>query len=264
MSDESGAPKKQEQTPKQPGGEKPAGKRKRKKPNFNKPFLVAGIALGIVSGLPFLNFANMILFAWAWIAGILAAKIFSGIYPKIKLQHGAIVGAIAGILGAVIATPLSAGSSWAISKWAFKNANAHEIMRNVNMPWKSGNQQQANLLNDVLLRWFPRPHHAFAIMSWNKVDYAGYYVDKKGTRLSDPESTGVPVRISAGTAVVRIVLHFLFLEVGFFIFGTVGGIIGASIYTYKPPEQARPPDADAEAAKTGAPEPTAAGPEKSV
>ncbi|MHC4661781.1 MAG: hypothetical protein ACYS8W_08835 [Planctomycetota bacterium] len=224
-----------------PGAKPDAPAKKRKKPNFNKAFVVSGIFIGIMSGLPFLNYLNMIIFLWAWIGGIAAAKIFSRIYPRIELMHGAICGAIAGMLGALIAVPLSAGNSYILTKYVFK-ANAHEILRHVQMPWDSA-PERANLLNDVLLKWFPRPHHPFAHMSWYETDNFGRYMAPGGLRCVDYDPpVQIPKWISMGTAAKRIVLHFFFLEVGFFICGTLGGIIGASLFAYKPPRAEKPPE----------------------
>ena len=85
--------------------------KKKKKPNFNKPWKRAAILLGILSGLPFVNLMNLVIFFWAWVAGFLAAKGLSKEFPRMQTSHAAVAGLFTGAIGAIIGCILIAGTS---------------------------------------------------------------------------------------------------------------------------------------------------------
>jgi hypothetical protein len=76
-------------------------------PSKTQPALLGGIALGVLSALPVINLANCCC-AWILFGGGLAAYLLQQNYPdRISIGDGAIVGLMAGAIGAIIAALLS-------------------------------------------------------------------------------------------------------------------------------------------------------------
>ncbi len=86
--------------------------------DWKKPALIGGLIVGIASIIPFLSYANFCLCAWAWIGGIVAARMVTSrsIHP-LTYSDGAKIGLAAGIIGGliyfVIAAPLM---TWQMEK----------------------------------------------------------------------------------------------------------------------------------------------------
>jgi hypothetical protein len=71
--------------------------------NKLKPALIGGVVLGILSVIPFVNFLNICCCLWAIVGGLLATKLYVDSSPiPATAGDGAIVGALAGLVGAVI------------------------------------------------------------------------------------------------------------------------------------------------------------------
>ncbi len=67
--------------------------------------LVAGIVIGLLGNLPLLNLVNCILCAWVWLGGALAVWIYrrlQGAQPALTGGQGAGLGALSGVIGAVV------------------------------------------------------------------------------------------------------------------------------------------------------------------
>ena len=72
--------------------------------NKLKPALIGGIVLGILSSIPFVNFANACCCLWAILGGLLATYLYVKNSPTpVNAGDGAIVGALAGVVGGLIA-----------------------------------------------------------------------------------------------------------------------------------------------------------------
>ncbi len=68
-----------------------------------RPALIGGVILGLLSAIPFVNFVNACCCAWAIIGGIVAAYLYIKSSPTpVKTGDGAMIGALAGLVGAVI------------------------------------------------------------------------------------------------------------------------------------------------------------------
>ena len=68
-----------------------------------KPALIGGVAVGLLSAIPFVNMVNMCCCAWAIVGGVLAANMYiKNSTSPVSTGDGAQVGAIAGVVGAVI------------------------------------------------------------------------------------------------------------------------------------------------------------------
>jgi len=80
--------------------------------NKLKPALIGGVVLGLLSAIPFINWANICCCLWAIVGGALASYVYiKGSPTPAKAADVAIVGVIAGVIGAaiyvVIGIPLS-------------------------------------------------------------------------------------------------------------------------------------------------------------
>ena len=71
--------------------------------NKLKPAIIGGVVLGILSVIPFVNILNVCCCLWAILGGLLATKLYVDNSPTpANAGDGAIVGAIAGLVGALI------------------------------------------------------------------------------------------------------------------------------------------------------------------
>ncbi len=83
--------------------------------NKLKPALIGGVVLGILSVIPFVNFANACCCLWAILGGMLATNLYVRNSPTpVNAGDGAIVGALAGIVGGVIAFVLGVPIDYAM------------------------------------------------------------------------------------------------------------------------------------------------------
>lgn len=72
-----------------------------------QPALLGGVAIGVLSALPLINLVNFCCCAWVVFGGGLAAYLMQQNHPaRVSTGDGAIVGLMAGALGAVIGTVL--------------------------------------------------------------------------------------------------------------------------------------------------------------
>jgi hypothetical protein len=68
-----------------------------------KPALIGGVVLGLLSVIPFVNFVNVCCCLWAILGGLLASYLYIKNSPTpASAGDGAILGAFAGLVGAVI------------------------------------------------------------------------------------------------------------------------------------------------------------------
>lgn len=75
------------------------------KPEYFRPALIAGAVAGLLSGLPFIGAGNCICCLWIVGGAAIAAKMLAGQTPGLLTSgDGAIVGALTGIVAAVVDT----------------------------------------------------------------------------------------------------------------------------------------------------------------
>jgi hypothetical protein len=75
--------------------------------NKLKPAIIGGVVLGLLSVIPFVNFANVCCCLWAIVGGLLATFLYVKSSPTpVNAGDGAMVGGLAGVVGAVIAVVL--------------------------------------------------------------------------------------------------------------------------------------------------------------
>src|SRR5688500_19988055 len=71
--------------------------------NKVKPAVIGGVVLGLLSAIPFVNFVNACCCLWAILGGLLASYLYVKNSPTpVNAGDGAIVGAIAGVVGGLI------------------------------------------------------------------------------------------------------------------------------------------------------------------
>jgi hypothetical protein len=71
--------------------------------NKMKPAIIGGVVIGILSVIPFVNWANFCCCLWAILGGVVASFLYIKSSPvPVRAGDGAIVGALAGVVGAAI------------------------------------------------------------------------------------------------------------------------------------------------------------------
>ena len=84
-------------------------------PSKLQPALLAGVAIGVLSALPVVNLANFCCCAWVVAGGALAAYLMQQNLPApLSTGDGAIVGLMAGAIGALVGAVLSIPISLAL------------------------------------------------------------------------------------------------------------------------------------------------------
>jgi uncharacterized membrane protein YeaQ/YmgE (transglycosylase-associated protein family) len=67
--------------------------------------LISGVVMGLLGGLPLISVLNCVLCMWVWLSAILAVMLyrnFEGSKPKVTSGQGALLGLVAGVIGAFI------------------------------------------------------------------------------------------------------------------------------------------------------------------
>ena len=80
-----------------------------------KPALIGGVVLGILSVIPFISAGNLCCCLWAILGGMLASYLYIKNSPTpANAGDGAVLGAAAGAIGAVISVVLGVPIAWAM------------------------------------------------------------------------------------------------------------------------------------------------------
>jgi hypothetical protein len=72
---------------------------------------IAGAVSALLSAIPIINFVNCLLCAWLWLGGIFAVWLYrknAGGPTLVDTGRGAVIGLVAGLFGAVVASILTA------------------------------------------------------------------------------------------------------------------------------------------------------------
>ena len=110
--------------------------------NKVKPALIGGVLLGLLSVIPFVNALNVCCCLWAILGGMLASYLYVKNSPvPASAGDGAIIGALAGIIGAVISIILGIPINYAMGP----------TMRNLILSlFENVDRQQAELMRRQL------------------------------------------------------------------------------------------------------------------
>ena len=97
-----------------------------------QPAVVGGVAMGVLSALPVINFANCCC-AWILFGGALAAYLMQQNHSEpITIGDGAIVGLLAGVIGAFVAAIVSIPISLAMGP--LQSGIARDVLNNPDLP----------------------------------------------------------------------------------------------------------------------------------
>ena len=78
------------------------------KPSYAQPALIGGIVMGVLSALPLINAVNVCCCGWVIVGGVVAAYLLQQNQPTpISPGDGALVGLLAGLLGAFVQVAVS-------------------------------------------------------------------------------------------------------------------------------------------------------------
>src|SRR5687767_5879045 len=84
-------------------------------PSKLQPALLAGVAIGVLSALPVIQIGNFCCCAWVVIGGALAAHLMQQNHAApVSVGDGAVVGLMAGAIGAVVGSAISIPISLAL------------------------------------------------------------------------------------------------------------------------------------------------------
>src|SRR5687768_6546415 len=110
--------------------------------NKVKPALIGGVLLGLLSVIPFVNALNLCCCLWAILGGMLASYLYIKNSPTpASAGDGAIIGAIAGLIGAAISLILGIPISYAMG----------QTMRNLMLSMlENVDRQQAEMMRQQL------------------------------------------------------------------------------------------------------------------
>jgi hypothetical protein len=198
--------------------------KKKKKPNFSKPFIVSGVLLGVFAGAPVLNLGNYVFGLWGWIFGLFAAMMLSKQYKYFELAHGGMVGFFTGLIGSGIAMALDIGLCFAnISTFTLVPALAN--------------------VGKKLSFWIPPRFHDAIVLPPYKTLVEAVRIAKAANEQALP-----PEKVIAGHAFFMVPL----------LAGTaiLGGIIGFYLFAKPAPKRQAGPPRRRRPAAAPKPEPT--------
>jgi hypothetical protein len=198
----------------QPEADTPEEKKKRKKPNFSKPFIISGILLGVFAGAPFLNLGNYVFGMWGWIFGLLGAWFLSKEYKYFLPAHGGMVGFFTGLIGSGIAMAVDIGICLA-------GLSTFTLVPKL--------RPALEKITGIMSFWIPeRFYNAVILPTWGELHELERIADAAGTQAISPTMTLTGhaffmVPLLAGTAIV-------------------GGLIGWKLFAKEAPKKkAAPP-----------------------
>ena len=117
--------------------------------NKVKPALIGGVLLGLLSVIPFVNSLNICCCLWAILGGMLASYLYVKNSPTpASAGDGAIVGAIAGLVGAAISLILGIPISYAMGP-TMRNLMI-SLLENVDRQQAEMMRQQLELAGDAI------------------------------------------------------------------------------------------------------------------
>lgn len=117
--------------------------------NKLKPALIGGVLLGLLSVIPFVNAVNICCCLWAILGGMLASYLYVKNSPTpASAGDGAILGAIAGLIGAAISLVLGIPISYAMGP-TMRNLML-SMLENVDRQQAEAMRRQLEMTGDAL------------------------------------------------------------------------------------------------------------------
>jgi len=96
-------------TEKAKGNAQDAARARRKKVNFNKPFIITGAITGVLAAAPYTQLANYVYGIWGLLGGILAAYLLSRQYRYFTPVQGGVLGTFSGFIATGICVGATCG-----------------------------------------------------------------------------------------------------------------------------------------------------------
>jgi hypothetical protein len=91
---------------------------------------IAGAVMGVLSGLPIISVCNCLFCMWAWVGGALAAMLYSRSSGVVMTSgNGAKVGALAGVIGAVVYAVVNSLAGLVTGSGSGEFAQALQVLR---------------------------------------------------------------------------------------------------------------------------------------
>jgi uncharacterized protein involved in cysteine biosynthesis len=88
------------------------------KPSYGQPALVGGLVMGVLSALPLVNAFNVCCCGWVIVGGLVAAYVLQQNHPvAITPGDGALVGLLAGLIGAFVQVAVSIPINVIVGPW---------------------------------------------------------------------------------------------------------------------------------------------------
>ena len=118
--------------------------------HYAKCFLIGGLSIGILSGLPGVQFGNCCCCMWVILGGFLAGYLLCrwAAYP-VSEGEGALVGLLSGAIGAVVCDLLFA-LDWAVRGTARFQEAMEEIRRRQDFPLPPGSEQVIEKVKELV------------------------------------------------------------------------------------------------------------------
>ena len=134
------------------------------KPNRQQPVLIGGVVMGLLSSIPIISAGNLCCCLWVLLGGALASYLLikrSPVLP-VKTGDGAVTGALAGVVGAVVylvvGVPLGLlmqRSSMSMFQGIMGSINNPEFRRAMEQAMEQAQHQpMSQRLGSALLGWF--------------------------------------------------------------------------------------------------------------
>ncbi len=198
-----------------PDQEQAEPKKKKKKPNFSKPFIISGILLGVFAGAPFLNLGNYVFGLWGWVFGLLAAWFLSKEYKYFLVAHGGMVGFFTGLIGSGIAMVIDIGV-------CFAGFSTFTLLPSLEKPLSK--------VAGILSFWIPARWHVDAVKD-NAVILPPWETIKEATRILIVQDR------PAISPSMKLTGHALFIVPLLAGTAILGGVIGWKLFAKEPPKK---------------------------
>lgn len=82
-------------------------KKPKKKVNFNLPFVISGLIVGLLAGAPYTQLVNYFYGVWGFLGGLFAAYLLSRSFKYLNHAQAAVLGMLSGIVAVAIAVGVS-------------------------------------------------------------------------------------------------------------------------------------------------------------
>jgi len=177
-------------------------KKPKKKVNFNLPFIISGLIVGLLAAAPYTQLVNYFYGVWGFLGGILAAFFLSRSFKYLNYAQAAVLGMLSGIVAVVVTVGVSL------------------ILCFINFDTKD---LYPNFINDTLIPIFEKAQME----------------QVKGKIILPPWEIVKELANESGQSPISdwIVLHILYLIGTIICMAILGGFIGGLLFCKPPPKK---------------------------